>query len=75
VTVEVSGVSYREEVRRGACIYTRVTCYDLRESRAIALGDTQAGLHFNLGVLAEQRGDGALAAREYRLEVALHPDA
>ena len=44
-------------------------------NRAVALGDTQAGLHFNLGVLAEQRRDVAQAIREYRAEVEAHPEA
>jgi tetratricopeptide (TPR) repeat protein len=39
------------------------------------LGGTPPGLHFNLGVIAEQRGRPAVAVREYRAEVAAHPVA
>ncbi len=45
----------------------------LREAER--LGDSRPSLHYNLGVIAEQRGDRAEAAREYRAEVAAHPDA
>ena len=43
--------------------------------QAVALGGNQPDLHFNLGVMAEQRGQKAVAAREYRAEVAAHPDS
>jgi choline-sulfatase len=44
--------------------------------KAAALGGSPPpSLHFNLGVIAEQRGRPAVAAREYRAEVAAHPDA
>ena len=43
--------------------------------QAVALGGTQPDLHFNLGVMAEQRGQRAAAAREYRAEVAAYPEA
>jgi choline-sulfatase len=44
--------------------------------RAAAMGGTPPpGLHFNLGVLAEQRGDAAAAAREYRAEVTAYPES
>jgi tetratricopeptide (TPR) repeat protein len=39
------------------------------------LNANEPGLHFNLGVLAEQRGQAAVAAREYRAEVAAHPES
>jgi choline-sulfatase len=45
----------------------------LREAER--LGDSRPSLHYNLGVIAEERGDRASAAREYRAEVAAHPDA
>jgi tetratricopeptide (TPR) repeat protein len=38
-------------------------------------GTPPPGLHFNLGVLAEQRGDAAAAAREYRAEVTSYPES
>ena len=38
-------------------------------------GALESGGHFNLGVIAEQRGRPAVAVREYRAEVAAHPDA
>jgi tetratricopeptide (TPR) repeat protein len=41
----------------------------------VALGGSQPDLHFNLGVMAEQRGQRAVAAREYRAEVAAYPDS
>ena len=42
---------------------------------AVALGGKQPDLHFNLGVLAEERGQRAVAMREYRAEVAAFPDS
>ncbi len=43
--------------------------------QAVALGGTQPDLHFNLGVMAEQRGQRAVAVREYRAEVAAYPES
>ena len=43
--------------------------------QAVALGGTQPDLHFNLGLMAEQRGQHDVAAREYRAEVAANPDS
>ncbi len=43
--------------------------------QAAALGANQPNLHFNLGILAEQRGQMAVAAREYRAEVTAYPGA
>ena len=43
--------------------------------QAVALGGNQPDLHFNLGLMAEQRGQRAVAAREYRAEVAAFPDS
>ena len=45
----------------------------LREAER--LGDNRPSLHYNLGVIAEQRGDRAEASREYRAEVADHPES
>jgi len=43
--------------------------------KAAALGGTPPpNQHFNLGVIAEQRGRPAVAVREYRTEVTAHPD-
>jgi len=41
----------------------------------VAQGGKQPDLHFNLGVMAEQRGQKAVARREYQTEVAAYPDS
>jgi len=43
--------------------------------KAVALGANPPGLHFDLGVVAEQGGQPAVAAREYRAEVEAHPES
>jgi tetratricopeptide (TPR) repeat protein len=66
------------QVNRGS-IALELNRLDVAEEalqKAVALGGSPPpSLHFNLGVIAEQRGRPAFAVREYRAEVAAHPDA
>jgi len=66
------------QVNRGS-IALELNRLDVAEealTKAAALGGSPPpSLHFNLGVIAEQRGRPAFAVREYRAEVAAHPDA
>ena len=66
------------QVNRGslALELSRLDVAEEALSKAAALGGSPpSSLHFNLGVIAEQRGRPAVAVREYRAEVAAHPDA
>ncbi len=65
------------QVNRGN-IALQLNRFDIAEEAlrgVLALGEEHPGLHFNLAVIAEQRGLLATASREYRAEVAAHPQA